>query len=195
MKKVPSQDENDLDKAILLIRSLLETGTTEYVDCLAADSADTAKISASVESDTTHSSRNSIVIMGAYGGRFDQEMAAVSSLFRWLDTFDRLIMLGNKATSFLLQPGYLHVIRCLNHTTSKEQANAGVVREGPTCGLIPVGGRVNSITTSGLQWDLHGSALQMGVCVSSSNAVLPGVSEVTVETSNTVLWTVQLVDL
>lgn len=200
MKKVPSQDENDLDKSILLIRSLLETGTTTYVDSLGHGdgSIDNAKISADLDSSTALSVRttsNTIVIMGAYGGRFDQEMATVSSLFRWLHIFDRVVMLGDRATSFLLQPGYLHRIRCVNLANPCEQTNTGVAREGPTCGLIPIGGRVNSITTTGLQWDLREGSLQMGVCVSSSNSVRPGASEVTVETSDTVLWTVELVDL
>lgn len=184
----------------MLIRSLLETGTTAYVDCL--DKGDIAINGATISSDmvtvlspTARTTGETILIMGAYGGRFDQEMATVSCLFRWLNTFDRVVLLGDKSASYLLQPSVRHHIRCTNHTDSLGQSKGCVVKEGPTCGLIPLGGRVNSITTTGLQWDLNESSLEMGVLVSSSNAILPGAGEVTVETSEPVLWTVELTNL
>ncbi len=135
---------------------------------------------------------STIVLMGAYGGRFDQELAAVSSMFRWLDIYSRIVMVGSNACTFLLQPGYLHRIRCVDSTHLRHQPGQAFAKEGPTCGLIPVGGVVNSITTTGFEWDLHGESLQLGVRISSSNCILPGSAEVTVETSDTVLWTVQM---
>ena len=37
------------------------------------------------------------------------------------------------------------------------------------CGLLPVGGRCDAVWTSGLRWNLRGSALEFGGMVSSSN--------------------------
>ena len=34
--------------------------------------------------------------------------------------------------------------------------------EGLTCGLLPIGGRVDSVTTTGLKWDLTSQALEFG---------------------------------
>lgn len=202
MKKISSQYEHDLDKSILLLRSLIETNSSGLVDSLDEEAKITVQSptqsgspTAAREGPAALTSSSCIVIMGAFGGRFDQEMAAVSSLFRWLPVFDRVLLMCEHCTASLLQPGVLHRIRCVNHANPADQTNAGVVREGPTCGLIPVGGRVNSITTTGLQWDLHGQALEMGAFVSSSNALRPDATEVTVQTSDTVLWTVELLDV
>lgn len=200
IKKVVCQNENDLDKAVLLIRSIIETGSTAYVDGVDACGSITAGMATQPQSTLTHlnpaafTGNSCVAVMGAFGGRFDQELATLSSLYRWLPVFDRMVMVGRQATACVLQPGVLHRIRCVNHANPAAQTNAGFAREGPTCGLIPVGGRVSSITTTGLQWDLADHALQMGVSISSSNAILPDASEVTVQTSDNVLWTVQLHD-
>lgn len=218
------QNENDLDKAVMLIRSVLETGAVPQAkdieelpvnpiildsndDALSSQIADgsseSSESAASAAYDDCDGLRNNsssnapawkctIVLMGAYGGRFDQEMAAVSSLFRWLNVFDRLVLLGSHACSFLLQPGYTHRIRPVHTLHLHHQPGTAYATEGPTCGLIPIGGTVRSLTTTGLQWNLHQSSLQLGVLISSSNHILPGASEVTVVTSDTVLWTVQM---
>jgi len=46
---------------------------------------------------------------------------------------------------------------------------AGV--EGPTCAVLPVGGPAQWVRTRGLEWDLQGQRLEMGLLVSSSNAI------------------------
>ena len=78
---------------------------------------------------------------------------------------------------------------------------AGV--EGPTCALLPMGGPVRQVHSRGLEWDLHGQRLEMGLLVSSSNAIAAptpsgeagasGASAgeeapVRVETSDPVVW-------
>ena len=42
--------------------------------------------------------------------------------------------------------------------------------EGPTCGLLPVGSKVNSVTTEGLMWDVRDVPMEFGGLVSSSNS-------------------------
>ena len=204
-KEVANQDENDLDKSILLIRSVIETGGVGYAesqwagDSISAKATEETTTVRTPPNPTSFPGNSCVVIMGGFGNRFDQEMACISSLFRWQGVFDRMLMVGRDATAELLQPGTLHRIRCINdiHFTEEEQQQYQLgqtegVREGPTCGLIPLGGRVNNISTTGLQWDLTHGSLEMGVCVSSSNRILPQAPEVTVQTSESVVWTVQL---
>ncbi len=88
--------------------------------------------------------------------------------------------MGERCSSFLLEPGRLHRIRVA--------ADDRVVM-GPTCGLIPLGGKVRSVTTTGLVWNLSDEPLEMGVRISTSNSLAPGASEVTVTVSEPILWT------
>lgn len=74
----PDQNTNDLDKCLQLIHQLQE----------ADDSSD----------------RFSVMIFGAMGGRFDQEMQNVNALFRWKDKFQQMVMLSSETTARLLAP-------------------------------------------------------------------------------------------
>eukprot|EP01032_Pedospumella_encystans_P016002 gene16002-18275_t len=171
-----SQDENDLDKAVMFIRSVLEAGAATQVrnkeelpentvvlqsngEGCSVEVVDGAGVSSKSESiepiESPQIVANSsiapawdctIVLMGAYGGRFDQEMAAVSSMYRWLNVFDRFVLLGSHACSFLLQPGYTHKIRPVHPLHLAHHTGTLYATEGPTCGLIPIGGKVHSLT-------------------------------------------------
>merc|ERR1719174_3636443 len=105
-----------------------------------------------------HTQRHSqaVVVVGAFGGRLDHEMAALNSLYRWQGMFaGGLVLMSVHSLALLLGPGS-H--RILTHPTL----------EGPTCGLLPVGGACGSVTTDGLRWDLHDRPLGFGGLVSSS---------------------------
>ena len=155
---------NDLDKALQWINAqtkpenLLEQAAEADVDVYADIDAD-----ADADADLTRPSRpkerpkESIVILGAQGGRFDQEMANLHALFRWKKVFDRIILLNEECSVCLLEAGYVHHIKPIPEL------------EGPVCGLIPFNGKVDSITTKGLQWDLTSESLEMGERISSSN--------------------------
>ena len=66
------------------------------------------------------------------------------------------------------------------------------VGEGPTCGLIPLGGRCETVYTTGLKWNLDGDMpLEFGGLVSSSNRVVDGV--VTVQSSSPLIFTTEIV--
>ena len=66
------------------------------------------------------------------------------------------------------------------------------VLEGPTCGLIPIGHRCQSITTTGLKWNLNNTTLEFGGVVSTSNAMEDDVDKITVTTSDPILWTTHI---
>lgn len=118
-----------------------------------------------------------VVGLGAFGGRFDHEMQAVSLLHAYTSRFHRLVLMGAGNVAFLLQPGLSHAV----------QPNPRF--EGPTVGLLPVGGPCRTVTTEGLRWNLEGRGLEFGVCVSSSNCVVGDV--VRVVTDAPLVWTAE----
>ena len=76
--------------------------------------------------------------MGASGGRFDQEMATLHCLHKWRGNFLRIILLNEVSLIFLLEANQKHQLEIMK----------GI--EGPTCGLVPLAGRADSVTTTGL---------------------------------------------
>lgn len=150
----PNQDNNDLDKCMDLIYKLQE------------QSPELGKFS--------------VMIFGAMGGRFDQEMQNINALFRWHDHFQQVALLSEETTARLLLPGFHHVIEPNFHF------------EARTCGLIPVAGACTSATTTGLKWNLDGLEMKFGGLISSSNHVDDAHEVVHVETSHPLIWTTEL---
>ena len=118
-----------------------------------------------------------MVGLGAFGGRFDHEMAGISLLHAYTSRFSRLVFMGSENVAFLLEPGLSHVVE------------PDPRFEGPTVGLIPVGGACRSVNTEGLKWNLEGGCLEFGVLVSSSNCVVA--EEVKVTTDAPLVWTAE----
>ena len=157
------QDYNDVDKSLKYAKS--------YYDSL------------------NDNSNVVIVIVGAFGGRFDQEIASLHVLYKWNSVFHRIVLMDNENMACLLSPGK-HDLLLIK----------GI--EGPTCGLLPVGGKVNNISTKGLKWNLNNQSLSLDGLVSSSNHILGKVNSdnndntndnddylVEIDTSDYVLWT------
>ncbi|KAG5187833.1 thiamine pyrophosphokinase [Tribonema minus] len=119
-----------------------------------------------------------LVAVGAHGGRFDQEMAAFHLLHKYTAHFEHFVLLGNGNLSFLLLPGRTH--RICPHPP----------REGPTCGLLPLGQPAARVTSRGLRWDLRAQPLAFGAFVSSSNAL--EAREVSVTTDAPLVWTIEV---
>lgn len=132
------------------------------------------KLAANLPSSSSPSRPISVVALGAFGGRFDQEISSIHGLHKWKDTFDRIVLLDKENAAFLL-----HGVEIL-HDSDPEKSDAFVHThrvqcvegiEGPTCGLLPLAGPAEQVWTRGLHWNLHGNRLKMGELVSSSNYV------------------------
>ncbi|GMI46746.1 hypothetical protein TrCOL_g1692 [Triparma columacea] len=150
-----SVDLNDLEKCLWQVKEVQEGGAGMF---------------------------DAVCIYGGWGGRFDQSMSSLSSLFKFMDIFRHTILVDEETTVTLLKPcegDSAHVIR--------PAANV----EGKLCGLIPVFGPCSDVTTDGLRWNLKGDELCFGRLVSSSNEYSPG-KDVVVRCNNFLAWTTQI---
>ncbi|CAH1241030.1 TPK1 [Branchiostoma lanceolatum] len=119
-----------------------------------------------------------IVSVGAFGGRMDQVMANINTLYEARSlTSTPVILLDDVSMACLLDPG-------------KTVLHVQTGREGEWCGLVPVGGTCQHVTTTGLKWNLNDQPLKFGDLISTSNTFDQSASGlVTVETSHPLLWT------
>jgi thiamine pyrophosphokinase len=106
-----------------------------------------------------------VVVVGGGGGRLDHEIATTGLLCseRW-SSVDEIDWISSR--------GRAHVLR-------RRRVLHGDV--GSTVSLIPVGGHVTGVTTSGLQWELTGATLDAGTTWGVSNLMRAPVADITIE--------------
>jgi hypothetical protein len=127
-----------------------------------APAAAAAQLAATPAACVAERPRWSLFVYGAFGGRFDHEMANLNALFAhgedWAACFSQVVLLGEDCAACLLPAG----------TTRITITAPG---EGPKCGLLPIGGCVDSVRSRGLHWNLAGHRCAFGDLVSTSNWV------------------------
>lgn len=85
IEKDPCQDTNDLDKALQVC----------------------------VSKDENKKQYDQVIVYGAFGGRFNQEMALLYALYKWGATFDYQLFLYNEETcAFLIPPNNTPNLTC-----------------------------------------------------------------------------------
>ena len=102
-----------------------------------------------------------VVILGAFGGRLDQEAQNLHALYDpcYRAAFEHVCLLSEDCVASLLPAG----------TTCVAPAWPF---EGPTVGLLPLGQPVAALTTTGLQWDVADWPCAFGHRMSTSNHVV-----------------------
>mmetsp|Transcript_2333 Transcript_2333/g.5399 ORF Transcript_2333/g.5399 Transcript_2333/m.5399 type:complete len:422 (-) Transcript_2333:986-2251(-) len=194
--RVEDQNFHDLDKSLMAVEKWITKVSSEKRDSLSNE-----------ERNTDETNNFSTFIYGGFGGRFDQEMGCINALCVWgkKERFQHtsLALYDEETCAFALpeSPTKNEIrIRFPGESSSSiksddddyEQTTNNKVGEGPTCGLIPIGGRCDDVRTTGLQWNLEGDVpLEFGGLVSSSNRVVEEV--VTVKTSSPLLFTAEMI--
>mmetsp|Transcript_34252 Transcript_34252/g.81948 ORF Transcript_34252/g.81948 Transcript_34252/m.81948 type:complete len:358 (+) Transcript_34252:186-1259(+) len=198
----PDVVTGDLDSIRPEVRQFYENKGVSIVHVEDQDFHDLDKSLMAVERWFAKSASNQsrLFIYGGFGGRFDQEMACINALLAWgnKDTFRQTLFASyNEETcAFLLRESpVVNQIRIMFPDDSlvyRTDDSVGVmVGEGPTCGLVPIFGRCETVTTSGLKWNLDGDTSEFGGLVSTSNRVMDEV--VSVGSSHPLIFTAEIV--
>ena len=100
-----------------------------------SSSSSSGGVGGSSSSSAPSTTAYSVVAYGAFGGRLDQQMANLNMAYSY-DCFRHFYLVSDHSLAFLLRPG-THVIE------PDREAEDG------TCGLIPLGGRCEGVSTTG----------------------------------------------
>lgn len=105
-----------------------------------------------------------VVVVGGTGGRFDHELSTVGLICsdRW-SAVDEVDWVSSRGRA---------------HAVWRRRIFHGDV--GATVSLVPVGGPVTGLTTTGLKWELEGDTLQPGSTRGVSNVMRAPVAEIRV---------------
>lgn len=175
---IPSHIVGDLDSLRPEVRNWFEAKGTVVLQDSSENSHDFQK-SLEVAAHVRAEDELPTVVLGGYGGRMDQTLGNLNTLYSWSEGGHAIYWL--ETTNVVLSLG-----------AGKHHINIDASREGPKCGLIPIGKPVTCVSTGGLKWNLNAQELAFGKdgLVSSSNEIVEQV--ITVETSSPLLWTCEL---
>jgi thiamine pyrophosphokinase len=152
------------------IRQITDQSNTDLDKALAVAAAHT--VGASIQYGAIVGS------IGAHEGRIDQFFAVIQSMYMYRNSDKlRLVQIGNESIMIVLRAGK-HVIEIPK------------TARGKNCGLVPLFGRVDRVSTTGLEWNLEEELgpLEFGGLVSTNNILRSDV--VNVETSGPILFTI-----
>lgn len=142
------------------------------------DTTDLDKTLNHIKSKFSNCMNLNICIFGAFGGRFDHEMAHINRCFVYESVFKSIFLLSHQTATVLLNTGEHLII------LDKNQANEKI-------GLIPIG-EPSIITTKGLKWDVTDCKTKFGGNISTSNEIKKDCEVVKIKTSSSILWCAHL---
>jgi thiamine pyrophosphokinase len=179
---VPHLITGDLDSLRQRVRSYYEE---QNVSVIRVDDQDTNDLEKAVKAVQRHFRDEPvrIVVYGAFGGRFDQEMASLQALHK----YENVWLYSDQTMAVLLPANCANRIELALPSPASDESHVG---EGPTCGLIPLGGPADCVTTTGLRWNLDGQPTAFGGLVSTSNRIERDV--VTVKASHPLVFTAEV---
>eukprot|EP01028_Stygiella_incarcerata_P007398 TRINITY_DN306_c0_g1_i1.p1 TRINITY_DN306_c0_g1~~TRINITY_DN306_c0_g1_i1.p1 ORF type:complete len:325 (-),score=82.91 TRINITY_DN306_c0_g1_i1:56-1030(-) len=117
--------------------------------------------------------RRPVLLFGSLGGRLDHELAQISVLHR-KDLLSKPIYLIGEFSGCCVLEGGDDIIHSI-------QPNPLI--ESGEIGFIPVGGRCDSVSTTGFLYNLHQEPLEVGKRISSSNGYKSMSEPATIECS------------
>ncbi|XP_045446765.1 thiamin pyrophosphokinase 1 [Melitaea cinxia] len=130
-----------------------------------------------------------VIAVAQSSGRLDQILGNIQTLYlvreeRLLNPNTKMYLMSGDCIAWLLSPG-AHIIDIPEECRCNEEC---------WCALMPVGEACDSVTTSGLKWNLDKQQLKFGRLVSTSNT-FDGSEQVKVKCSNTLLWAMEVPSL
>ncbi len=175
--RIPSHIVGDLDSVTPAVRTHFAQLGTLVMKMSSLDSNDFEKaLSVAAQSPRVTEEDLPILVIGGMAGRMDQTLANINQLYCCSEQGLQVLWLSRQNLLVMLAPG-AHKIEAA---------------KGSKCGLIPIGGPVKSVTTTGLRWDMTEQKLAFGThnLVSTSNETVE--NRVCIKTSDPVLWTVEV---
>jgi thiamine pyrophosphokinase len=162
----------DMDSAMKDVQSFLEDRQVPIMKESGQDNNDLDKALQFLRRQT--SQWESVVICGGLGGRFDQELANISTCLANNSMPDSgiSILIDERNIVIPLPPGRYQLSMS--------------PREGH-CGIVPLGPSIR-VWTEGLEFDMDGTVLKMGEFISSSNRVSGSLVSIAVK-DGPFLWT------
>jgi len=123
---------------------------------------------------------STVLIYAAFGGRFDQQIQNISTLYSYSTKFPQhqFILLSEGNLVEYLSPGH-HQIHC--HPVF-EAANQH-------CGLFPIDEKATDVSTTGLRWNITHHPLGFGSFLSTCNLIDSPL--ITVTTDTPLIWTTE----
>lgn len=200
---VEDQNYHDLDKSLMAVEKWLEKKLLPLSYSSSNKNDGGGECNGCGEETNVCPTSTQTFIYGGFGGRFDQEMACINTLYSWgrkasfqhtqMSIFDEetgVILLPEDPMTNEIKIRFPDIEECDDNENIEKCEQ--LVGEGPTCGLIPIGGRCERVYTTGLKWNLDGDMpLEFGGLVSSSNRVVEKV--VTVKASSPLLFSFEIV--
>lgn len=175
---IPDAVVGDLDSLRPDVRSYMESNGVRVHQMPDQDSTDLDKsLRFYEETLPSDASIRFVAILGtleAYEGRSDQAFAVYNSMYSNRSGRMRLISVGKENVSLVLSAG-------------SHRIEVPLSSIGKHCGIVPIFGKVDSLTTSGFEWNMAGQPTEFGAIVSTNNIMRSQL--VAIDTSGPIMFT------